>query len=114
MFSVVAAVGWVVLLFVSVHAVSVMGANAAGAVFIGDFAHPWRAQFGTDFAIHLLLVAGWMIWRSRSWVVGIVCAVLAINPGALFALPFWVVAMWRGGSLGAALVGYRWGDRVGG
>jgi hypothetical protein len=106
-FSAVAAIAWVVLLYVSLHAISAMGASAAGAVFIGDFAHPWRAQFGADFAIHLLLVAGWMIWRSRSWVVGIICAALCVNLGALFTLPFLLVAIWRSRSLEAALLGYQ-------
>jgi hypothetical protein len=106
-FSLVAALAWAALLYVSIHAVSTMGAAAAGTVFVGDFAHPWRAQFGTDFSIHLLLVAAWMIWRSRSWIGGIVCAVLAVNLGALFTLPFLLIAMGRSGSLEGALLGFR-------
>ena len=85
-----------------------MGINAAGTVFIADFSHPWRAQFGTDFAIHLLLVASWLVWRSRSWLVGIICAVLAINLGSLFTLAFILVSMLRnGGDLRKVLLGYR-------
>jgi hypothetical protein len=60
-------IGWAVMFAISCHAVSRMGFGAAGGVFIGDFAHPWRAQFNADFALHLLLVAAWMIYRSRSW-----------------------------------------------
>ena len=99
-FSVVAAIAWVILFYISAHAVAAMGVNAAGPVFLDQFNHPWRAQFGADFSIHLLLVAAWMIWRSPSW---IVCAVLAINLGALFTLPYVVIAAWRGGGIAAAL-----------
>lgn len=109
LFTAVAAIAWAILLYVSVQAVTAMGVNAAGAVFLADFGQPWRAQFGADFSIHLLLVAAWMIWRSRSWIVGIVCALLAINLGALFTLPFLLIAAWRaGGSLEAALLGFRY------
>lgn len=106
LFSVAAAIAWAALLFVSAHAVSTMGADAGGKVFIADFGHPWRAQFNTDLSIHLVLVAVWMIWRSRPWFVGIICALLAINLGALFTLPFLVIAAWRNnGNLGAVLLG---------
>ena len=83
--------GWTILLVVSVHAVKAMGMSAAGAVFIGDFAHPWRAQFNTDFSLYLLLAAAWMVYRARSWAVGLVWAVLAINLGALFTLAYLLV-----------------------
>lgn len=106
-FSILAATAWAILLYVSIHAATVMGVGAAGPVYFADFAHPWRAQFGADFSIHLLLVAGWMIWRSRSWPGGILCAVLAINLGALFTLPFLVIAAWKSGNVSAALVGAR-------
>ena len=101
------AAAWVTLFTVSAHAVSQMGSNAAGAVFFGDFAHPWRAQFNTDFSIHLMLAAAWMIWRSRSWPVGVACGVLTICLGAVFLLPYLALAWWRGGSLAAALLGCR-------
>jgi hypothetical protein len=98
-FSVVAAIAWAILFYVSAHAVAVMGVNAAGAIFFEQFSHPWPAQFGADFSIHLLLVAAWMIWRAPSWIGGIVCAILAINLGALFTLPYIVIAAWRGGGI---------------
>lgn len=87
LFTVAAAIAWTILLYLSVHAVDAAGVNTAGPVFLDQFSHPWQAQFGTDFSIHLLLVAAWMIWRSPSWIVGVVCALLAINLGALFTLP---------------------------
>jgi hypothetical protein len=66
LFRLALAVAWLVILWISFQAVSRMGFGVAGGVFIGDFAHPWRAQFNGDFAIHLLLVAAWIIYRSKS------------------------------------------------
>lgn len=104
----IAGIAWIVLFRVSAHAVAAMGVNAAGAVFIGDFAQPWRAQFNTDFTIHLLLVAAWMVWRSRSWIIGLLCGVLAINLGALFTIPYAALALYRArGDIRAALLGAR-------
>jgi hypothetical protein len=85
-------IGWVVLFFFSVRAVSTMGLGAAGAVFVGDFAHPWRAQFNTDFSLYLLMAAAWMVYRARSPWVGLIWAVLAINLGGLFTLAYLLVA----------------------
>jgi hypothetical protein len=84
-------IGWLIMFWISFQAVSRMGFGAAGGVFIGDFAHPWRAQFNGDFALHLLLVAAWMIYRSKSWIVGLICAVLAINLGGVFTLAYLLV-----------------------
>jgi hypothetical protein len=81
-------VAWAILFAISVRAVSQMGFGAAGGVFIGDFAQPWRAQFNGDFAVHLLLVAAWMVFRSRSWVVGLICGLLAVNLGGVFTLAY--------------------------
>jgi len=104
LFSVAAAIAWATLFYISAHAVSAMGTDAAGQIFFGDFSHPWRAQFNADFSIHLLLVAAWMIWRTPNRIVGVVCGALAVCFGALFTLPFVVLATWRGGGIAAALV----------
>jgi hypothetical protein len=88
-------IAWLVIFWISFQAVSRMGFGPAGDVFIGDFAHPWRAQFNGDFAIHLLLVAAWMIYRSKSWIVGLVCAVLAINLGGVFTLAYLLVVSFQ-------------------
>lgn len=107
-FRIMLCVAWLVLFWVTLGAVQRMGVNAAGTVFFGDFAHPWRAQFNTDFSLHLLLVAAWMIYRSRSWIVGIVCAFLAVNLGGLFTLAYILVASFRtGGDIRALLLGNR-------
>ena len=53
-------------------------------------------------------MASWLVWRSRAWLVGIICAVLAINLGSLFTLAFILVSMLRnGGDLRKVLLGYR-------
>lgn len=98
--------GWAVLLLVSIRAVTAMGLGAESGVFIGDFAHPWRAQFNTDFSLHLLLAAAWMVYRARSWALGLVWAVLAINLGALFTLAYLlVVSIQARGDMRAVLLG---------
>ena len=102
-----ATIAWLYLFALSAYAIGQMGFDAAGAVFLGDFVHPWRAQFNADFSIHLLLMAAWMVWRSRSWPVGLVCGLLTICMGALFLLPYLALAWWRGGSLENALSGHR-------
>jgi hypothetical protein len=107
LFTVAAAIAWTVLLYISAQSVLAMGVNAAGDVFLSDFTHPWRAQFNADLSIHLLLVAAWMIWRTPNWILGIVCAVLAINLGALLTLPYFVIAAWRRGGIEAALLRSR-------
>jgi hypothetical protein len=88
-------VAWVVLFWVSFRAVSRMGFGAAGGVFIGDFAQPWRAQFNADFALHLLLIATWLVYRARSWWVGLIWAVLAINLGGVFTLAYLLVVSFQ-------------------
>jgi hypothetical protein len=84
-------VAWVVLFWVSFQAVSRMGFGAAGDVFIGDFAQPWRAQFNADFAVHLLLVGAWLVFRARTWWLGLIWALLAINLGGVFTLAYLLV-----------------------
>jgi len=85
-------VGWIILFVLSYQAVVQMGIGVAGPVFFADFAHPWRAQFNADFAIHLLAASTWMIYRSPSWWIGVLCAVLEINFGALFLLTYLLAA----------------------
>ena len=108
LFRLALAAAWVVIFWVSFQAVSRMGFGAAGDVFVGDFAHPWRAQFNGDFAIHLLLVAAWMIYRSKSWIVGLVCAALAINLGGVFTLAYLLAVSFRtDGDIRKLLLGWR-------
>jgi len=105
-FRVALCAGWAILFVISFQAVNRMGFGAAGDVFIGDFAHPWRAQFNGDFALHLLLVAAWMVYRSRSWIVGVICGLLAIMLGGLFTLAYLLVVSFQArGDLRQVLLG---------
>ena len=88
-------VAWIVLVGVTMRAISAMGASTAGAVFFGDMAHPWRAQFNTDFGWHLLLVAAWLIYRDRILVRGLAWGFLSVMMGGIFTLAFLFVETFR-------------------
>jgi len=92
-FRMLLAIGWLIIFVVTVKAVAQMGAAPALTVFLEDFSHPWRAQFYSDLTIHLLLVAAWILYRSSSLPVGIVCALLAANGGGLFTLAYLLVVI---------------------
>lgn len=85
-------VGWVLVMWVSIHAVQAMGASASGDIFMRDFSHPWRAQFNTDFSFHLLLMALWILYREKRLIRGIPFAVLSILVGGAFSLAYILVA----------------------
>jgi hypothetical protein len=108
LFRLLLGVGWVALSIASVHAAQSLGLGAAGSAFFQGFAQPWTAQFNIDFGLHLLLVAAWMIYRSRSWVIGLICAILAINLGGLFTLAYlFVVSIQAQGDFRKVLSGAR-------
>jgi hypothetical protein len=88
-------VGWLLLFYVTAHAFVALGADG-GMVFISDFAHPWRAQFNTDFSLHIVLVALWMFWREPSKAVGLLCA-LGAMAGGVFTLLYLLIATFRAG-----------------
>lgn len=85
-------VAWAATMWISVQAIRAMGARVAGDVFLGDFAHPWRAQFNTDFAIHLLLMASWIAHRERSLIRRISFGLAAILFGGVFSFAYVFVA----------------------
>jgi hypothetical protein len=76
---------WLLLTGLTVHAVQTLG-SAGGAVFFSDFAHPWRAQFNTDFSIHLLLFILWVFWREPSKTVGLTFGMLCLLGGLVTPL----------------------------
>lgn len=85
-------VAWLATLWVSVRAILALGAGAAGDVFLGDFSHPWRAQFNTDFAVHLLLMAAWIVYRERGSIRGFGFGVAAVLFGGAFSFAYLFVA----------------------
>ncbi len=87
------AIFWIMITAITVYAVRELGSEG-GMVFITDFAHPWRAQFNTDFSLHLLLFAIWVFWREKSKVQGLVCALLCLM-GGLFTFLYLLVSLYR-------------------
>jgi hypothetical protein len=88
------AVAWLVIAYVTVRAVSQLGV-AGGNIFFSDFSQPWRAQFNTDFGFHLLLMAGWIFYREKSTVAGVLCGMGAIFLGGFFSMAYILVATIR-------------------
>jgi len=106
LFRVALLVAWLVLFWVSFQAVSRMGFGAASAVFNGGFAQPWRAQFNTDFILHLLLVGAWLVYRARTWWLGLIWASLAFSVGGVFTLAYLLVVSFQtGGDVRKLLLG---------
>ncbi len=85
--------GWLLLAGITAWAVSSLGADG-GMVFFSDFAHAWRAQFYTDFLLHVVPVAIWIYWREPSKPVGVLCA-LGASMGGLFTLIYLLAATYR-------------------
>ncbi len=92
-FRVVLAVAWAYLMWITIHAVTTLGIDA-GNVFFADFAHPWRAQFNTDFLMHLALFGSWIAWREKSLPLGILLGLLSIF-GGVYTLAYVFVATFR-------------------
>lgn len=84
---------WVVLLAVTWHAIAAMGFGG-GNLFFADFAHPWRAQFNTDFSFHVLFIAIWVFWRAQSKPLGLLFALLCAL-GGVFTFAYLAVAAYR-------------------
>jgi hypothetical protein len=82
---------WIVLTGITIYAIQILG-SAGGMVFITDFQHPWRAQFNTDFSIHILLFIVWVFWREKSKAIGLVSALLCLM-GGLFTLLYLLFAV---------------------
>jgi len=106
-------VAWILVIWVSFHAIQTMGVNAAGAIFMGDFAYPWRAQFNTDFSFHLLLMALWIGYRERKLIWGIPLGVASIMLGGAFSLAYILVVTYlEKGDMRRVLLGHRAGERA--
>ena len=98
--------GWLAIAAVTVWALVSLGLRAAAESFVGDLAHPWRAQFYLDLELHLLVFAAWIVWREPSRARGAAFALLTMVLGALFTLPYLIVAAARsGGDIRALLTG---------
>jgi hypothetical protein len=95
---------WILIVGITWRALHELGSEG-GMVFLSDFQHPWRAQFNTDFTIHLLLFATWVFWREQSKALGLVSALLC-SLGGMFTLPYLWFAVYRArGNVKALLLG---------
>lgn len=77
------------------------------AVAVGDLLKlDWRSQFDTDFLVHLLLLATWVIWREGANARGYVFGFLSIVMGGMFSFPYILYATFRAqGETKALLLG---------
>jgi hypothetical protein len=99
---------WTAMVWVSARAILAAGAGSAGDVFFGDFAHPWRAQFNTDFSVHLLLMALWIVSRERARVRGVLFGIASILLGGAFSFAYILVATFTAqGDVRRLLLGER-------
>ena len=83
---------WLVVAAITAWALLRMGLAVGVETFFGDLSHPWRAQFYADLEVHLILIAGWILFRERSKSVGLAFAIATMLLGALFTLPYILVA----------------------
>ena len=100
------AAGWAILVLITVQALAELGLADAFRTFVGDYEHPWRAQFYTDFSLHLVLTAAWVLYRARTRAQGAAFAFLVLSLGALFTIPYVLAAAVRAkGEARALLLG---------
>lgn len=108
LFRAVLVVAWLVIFYISVEAVRWIGVMPSFDIFIGDYSNWWRAQFHTDFLIHAVLAAIWMLYRTKNLFLGFVLALLAINLGSLFTLVYiFALTFTTKGDVRALLLGDR-------
>ena len=86
---------WIGIAAITAWAISERGLLDFIRTFLDDLNHPWRAQFYADFEAHLLLVGGWMLYRERTIARGLLCLLGTLLLGALFSLPYILVASFR-------------------
>jgi hypothetical protein len=100
-------VAWVAIAAMTLWAIADMGLLAAAQTFVRDFAHPWRAQYYSDFSVHLILAACWILYRETSPGRGLLFAFATLLMGALFTLPYLLVASLKAGDARRLLLGER-------
>lgn len=82
---------------VAIYVVTIFALNTKGmnwpAVYFGDILElDWRAQFNTDFIIHLVLLATWIAWREGFTFKGYIFGFLSIFMGGMFGFLYILVA----------------------
>jgi hypothetical protein len=98
---------WLCVAAITGWALLEMGLWAAVVTFVRDLSHPWRAQYYSDFSAHLILLAAWILYRERSRGLGLLFAFATLALGALFNLPYILIASLRAGDAKGLLLGPR-------
>jgi hypothetical protein len=97
----------VLMWFMTVRATLLLGA-AGSWVFVTDFDQPWRAMINSDFGVHVLLVVLWILYRERSIMIGVLCALGELLLGMPFTLLYIIAATYRErGEMRRVLLGHR-------
>lgn len=96
LFRIVLVIAWALLAFITWRAISELGSDGAN-IMLSDFSQPWRAQYYTDFILHVLLVAGWVLWREPSKAAGTAFAIACVSGGALITFIYIFIATYRSG-----------------
>ena len=98
---------WIVVAAVTAWAMATLGLRELFGTLEADLSHPWRAQLDSDLEAHLLLVAAWIGWRHRWRPDGLIAGVAVLLLGALFTLPYLLLATFRAADMRALLLGER-------
>ena len=100
------AFSWLLIMGVTLYAVSQLGFNWPAVFFSDLFGNEWRSQFNTDFLIHLFLLCGWVYWREESKLKGAVYGFLSIFMGGMFGFAYLLFHTYKSkGNMKALLLG---------
>jgi len=105
-FRVFLALSWVLIMGITLYAVSQLGYNWPAVFFTDLVGNEWRSQFNTDFLIHLFLLCAWIYWREESKVKGAVYGFLSIFLGGMFGFAYLLFHTFKAnGNMKAILLG---------
>jgi len=86
---------WALLLFKSIMAMQSQDLSPTAHYYGAMLKNTWQGQFNFDLWIHTVVLGGWMFYREKSRVVGLICALATIYFGALFSLLYLISAFIR-------------------
>ena len=111
-FRIFLAFSWVLIIGITIYAISKLGFNWP-SVYFGDLiTHAWRSQFNTDFLIHLILLCSWIVWREDSKLNGAIYGFLSIFMGGMFGFAYLFYATFKAeGNIKALLLGAHYSEK---